>query len=259
MVKRGEIVLHLRHVGHTTEDHRHAGNLLHPAKRPGRVGGIRPQRAQLLLRSSGQIRQLSAAYRLHDPDGNVIPVQQFALFLRLLQRPVEIIQFDLTELHLVCVLFQKCLQRGHACVGREAKMADTSVFFLLQQIWENAPALVFIDGNGIFIDVMQQVEIEIPHAALFQLMLKHGLHVVAGRDLMSGKFVGQIEAFARILLQNFADDCLRFAAVIRPRGVKVIDALRNRLRCHGSGLPLVDGSVLPQRQPHRAESKLRKL
>ena len=259
MVKRGEIVLHLRHVGHTAEDHRHAGDLLHPPKRPGRVGGLRPQRVQLFLRGSGQIRQLPAAHRLHDPDGNAVPVQKLTFFLRLLQRPVKIVQLDLTEFHLVRVLFQKRFQRGHARVGREAQVADTPVFLLLQQIREDVPALVFVDGDGIFIDVVQQIEIEILHAALFQLPFEHALHVIARRDLVSGELVGQIKALARVLLQNFTDDEFRLAAVIRPGGIKIVDALRNGLRRHGGSLLRVDGFVLPQRQPHRAEPELRKL
>ena len=157
------------------------------------------------------------------------------------------------------MLFQKRFQRGHARVGREAQVADTPVFLLLQQIREDVPALVFVDGDGIFIDVVQQIEIEILHAALFQLPFEHALHVIARRDLVSRELVGQIKALARVLLQNFTDDEFRLAAVIRPGSIKIVDALRNGLQRHGGSLLRVDGFVLPQRQPHRAEPELRKL
>lgn len=53
---------------------------------------------------------------------------------------------------------------------------------------------------------------------------------------MSGELVGQIKALARVLLQNFADDEFRLAAVIRTGGIKIVDALRNGLRRHGGSL-----------------------
>ena len=138
------------------------------------------------LRGSGQIRQLSAAHRLHDPDGNAIPVQQFAFLLCLLQRPVEIVQFDLTELHLVRVLFRNASSAGTPAWvekpgGGYARFfsapADTggcSSARLRRRRW-NFHRRCAADRN------------RNTHAALFQLLFEHGsLHVIAGRDLVSG-------------------------------------------------------------------------
>ena len=259
MVKGGEIVLHLRQIRHAAEDHGHARDLLHPPQRPGCRRRLRPHRAQLRRHAFGQIRQLAAADGLHDPDGDVVPVQQLAFFLRLLQRPVQIVELDLTELHFLPMPLQKLLQRGQTRVRGEAQMPDPAIFLLLQQIRDDVPPRVLIDPDGVFVDVVQQIEIKILHAALLQLPFEDIRHIICRRDLMAGELVRQIEALPRIVLQDLPDDSLRLAGVIGPGGIEVVDALPDGGVGHGRGQFLVDAFVLVQRQPHRAEAELRQL
>mgnify|MGYP003310873999 CR=1 FL=1 len=135
----------------------------------------------------------------------------------------------------------------------------SAYFLLLQQIRDDVPPRVLIDPDGVFVDVVQQIEIKILHAALLQLPFEDIRHIICRRDLMAGELVRQIEALPRIILQNLPDDSLRLAGVIGPGGIEVVDALPDGGVGHGRGQFLVDAFVLAQRQPHRAESKLRKL
>ena len=99
----GNIFFHLSEIRHTREYHCHAGNGLEEAESPTRDSLLRAQSLQLGGSVFRQCGQSAAAQRLHDPDGDVVPVQQFHLFVGLLEVPVQIIELDLTEFHLVAV------------------------------------------------------------------------------------------------------------------------------------------------------------
>ena len=165
----------------------------------------------------------------------------------------------MTELHFLTVPLQKLLQRGQTRVRGEAQMPDPAVLLLFQQIRDDVPPRVLIDPDGVFVDVVQQIEIKILHAALLQLPFEDIRHIICRRDLMAGELVRQIEALPRIILQNLPDDSLRLAGVIGPGGIEVVDALPDGGVGHGRGQFLVDAFVLAQRQPHRAEAELRQL
>ena len=134
-------------------------------------------------------------------------------------------------------------------------MPDPSEALLLLEIVEDAPFGVLINADGVLIDVMQQIKIEICNAAFLQLLLKDGGGVIAGRDLVSGVFAGQAPALPGILRQSLAENDLAEAAVVGIGGVEVVDAVGHGIVDHVLHLRLVDALVRTQGQAHRAEAE----
>ena len=137
-------------------------------------------------------------------------------------------------------------------------MADAALFLLLQEIVDDAPAGVRIRLDGLFVHVMQQVEVKVVHAALFQLLLENGSGIVVAAELVTGVFGGQIEAAAVVVLQHTAHDPLGHAAVIGIGGVEIVDAMLHGIADHVRRGLFVDvrrGAAGNQRQTHGAEAQ----
>ena len=130
------------------------------------------------------------------------------------------------------MLRQEALHQLQAAVGGEAQMADAALFLLLQEIVDDAPAGVRIRLDGLFVHVMQQVEVKVVHAALFQLLLENGSGIVVAAELVTGVFGGQIEAAAVVVLQHTAHDPLGHAAVIGIGSVEIVDAMLHGIADH---------------------------
>ena len=111
-------------------------------------------------------------------------------------------------------------------------MTDAAVLLLLQKIVDDSPAGIGIRLDGLLVHIVQQVEVEILHAALLELLLKDGSGVVAVADLVAGVFGGQIEALAVKVLQHPADDPLGHAAVVGIGGVEIVDAVVHGIADH---------------------------
>ena len=92
--------------------------------------------------------------------------------LGILERPVQIIELNLTKFHFGAVGFQKPGHDFAASVRGKAQMPNPPVFLLLHQIGENAILLVEICIDVHFADIMKQLEVKICHAAFLKLTLK---------------------------------------------------------------------------------------
>ena len=139
-LKGRQIVPHLVRIGHPAEHHFHIRQPLQEPEAPGRGRVVRIHGLPLFLCIGRQIGQLSAPDRLHHPDGNVPPGQQLILFLCLLEGPVQIVQLNLAELHVVAADIQTTVQQLHPPVAGKAQMADAALLFLLPEIVQNVPA-----------------------------------------------------------------------------------------------------------------------
>ena len=107
------------------------------------------------------------------------------------------------------------------------------------EIFQNTPLRIHVSFNGLFIHVVQQIEIEIVHAALLQLLFENGGGIIVADDLVAGIFGGQIIGRAGIFLQDFSDHDFGKAVVIGPGGIKIVDALCKCLGKHLSSCGFV--------------------
>ena len=72
---------------------------------------------------------------------------------------------------------------------------------------------------------------------------------------MAGEFVCQIETAAVIFGQNTAHNILRFAVVIGPGGVEVIDTVIHGIGHHFFGERFINGAIGFDGQTHGAETQ----
>ena len=66
------------------------------------------------------------------------------LFLRLLHRPVEVVQLKLAEVHHVAVLVHDLLESGKVSVAGKAQEPDPALLFLLHEIVDDAPLGILV-------------------------------------------------------------------------------------------------------------------
>ena len=185
--------------------------------------------------------------------------QQFALGLGILQGPVQIVELDLAEFHMLSVGIQELLQILRRAVAGEAQMLDPPLPLLFNEIFDNAPTGIGIGGIGVLTNVMQQVEVKILDTAFFQLLVKYGRRVVVVADLMTGIFGGEVIAVPGESVQDLSDDHLGHAAVIGVGSVKIIDAVVQSVAHHFLRPRLVDAAVGLGGQAHGAEAETREL
>lgn len=158
----------------------------------GSSGAHGPQGGGLLVGKAGQA---AAPQGLHDPDGNMPAIQQLHLFAAVLEGPVDVVQLQLTELHILAVGVQKPLQHRQVPVAGEAQVADTAAPLLLHQIVVDAVLRVQIGVDVHLTDVVEEIEIKIVHPALFQLLLKNLLHLGHVGQVVTGELVGNVKFF----------------------------------------------------------------
>ena len=138
-------------------------------------------------------------------------------------------------------------------------MLDAAQPLLLHEVIQDAPLGVHVHLDRVFIDIVEEIEVEIVHAAPFQLLLEDGGGVVALGDLMAGVFVRKIPAPPGVAGQGAAQHPLRQSAVIGVGGVEVVDAVGHGVVHHGVHLRLIDGGGLlapgEQGQAHGAKAQ----
>ena len=188
-------------------------------------------------------------------------LENFTLLLGVLESPVKIIELYLAELHLVPAHLQELLKSFGGAVAGKAEVLYAAVRLLLKEVIKVLILGVAVVVYGVLVDVMQQVEVEVFHAALFELLLKDRfgvelLHTLD--DLMSRKLIGKIKALPRVAREGLAYGKLGAAAVIGIGRVKVIDPARNSTVDHAVELLLIDVLILAagdERKTHRAEAE----
>ena len=186
-----------------------------------------------------------------------MPVQQLHLFVGLLEVPVQIVELNLAKLHLVAIGGQKALHHLIFAVGGKTEMTDASLGLLLQQIGNGVIGrVVQIGVDVLFIDVVQQVEVKIFGAALFELLLKDLLHMAEVGDVIAGELGGKTVAFPGILGQQLARHAFGIPLVVAPGGVKIVDAVPDGIVDHFGRLCLVNLRVVAAAgQAHHAKAQ----
>ena len=105
-------------------------------------------------------------------------LQQIDLCPGILKRPVQIIELDLAEFHMLAISVQKAFHNVIASMGGKSQMTDTPFFLLLHQVIENTVFFIQISINIHFTYVVEQIKIKIIHSAFFQLCFKNAFHLV---------------------------------------------------------------------------------
>ena len=262
LVEDGDVLGHLLQRGGAGQDRRHLRDAEKPAQRPLNRRHVRIDRRERGLGLVGDVDQLPAADGLHDPHGNAVLGEQLDLRARVLEPPVEVVQLHLAELHMLAVGVEEALQHVHAAVDRKAQMADAARLFLLEQVRDRAVlGIVEIRVDVELAHVVRQVEVEVVHLALLELLLEDLLHLAEVGQIVAGELVRQVERIARMACERTADHQLGVAAVVAPRGVEVVDAVLERVVDHRRGGGLVDGVVVAvdHRQAHAAHGVQRQL
>ena len=253
----GDVGLHLLQVGHAGEDHSDAGDGLEEPEGPGGdglVGAHGLQGRGLLITEAGQA---AAPEGLHHPHGDVVLVQQVHLFLAVLESPVDVVELQLAELHVLAVGLQEPLEHRHRPVAGEAQVADAAVLLLLHQVVIDAVLGVQVGVDVHLAHVVEQVEVEVVHLALFELFLEDLLHLGHVGQVVAGEFVGNVEFLPGIPGQSLAQRQLGVAAVVAPGGVVVVHAAGHGLVHHLKGGRLVHLGVVPVNdgQAHAAHAQ----
>ena len=219
-----QVGLQLLLIGHAGEDHGDAGHTLEEAEGPAHGALAGPQGAELLRLFIGQPGQAAAPQGLHDPDGDVPAVELGRLVPGLLEVPVQIVELELAELHVLPHRVQELPDHRQGAVGGKAQVADAAVPLLLQQILHHPILGGEVWLHVALVHVVEQIEVEVLHAAAAQLLLKNGLHPV-GPDvvhIVAGELVCQEEALPGIAGQGLAHHHLGLAAVVAVGGVEVV-------------------------------------
>ena len=220
----GDVLLHLAHIRHARKDHLHLRDALQKAERPGGDALFGAERPEFCLVCGGKGSELSAAQRLHHPHGDVPRRQKLHFFFGVLEGPVEIVDLQLAKFHILPILFQKAADDAEVAVRRKAEVADAPAPLLLGKVGEDAVALVYIVVDVHLAHVVEEIEVEVVRLALLQLRLKDLFHLVHIGKVVAGELAGKIVAAARVPRKELARDALRFAVVIPPGGVVIVDA-----------------------------------
>ena len=252
-----KVGLHLLQVGHAGEDHGHAGDGLEEAEGPGGDGLIGAHGLQgrgLLLAETGQA---AAPQGLHHPNRDAVLVQQIHLLLAALESPVDVVELQLAELHVLAVGLQEPLEHRHRPVAGKAQVADAAVFLLLHQIVIDAVLGVQVGVNVHLTHIVEQIEVEVVHLALLELLLEDLLHLGHVGQVIAGELVGNVEFLPGIPGQGLAQRQLRVAVVIAPGGVVVVHTAGHGLVHHLEGSRLVHLGVVPVNngQAHAAHTQ----
>ena len=143
-------------------------------------------------------------------------------------------------------------------------MVDPAQLPLLDEVIHAALGAIHIILGGVFIDVVEQVEIKIIHPAGLQLFFK-GLrkrNVNALDHLMARELIRKIPAFPGVSCQGFADGKLRLACVVGLGSVKIIHTVGESIVHHLVYHVLVNiagAAAGEQGQAHGAEAQGGKL
>ena len=140
-------------------------------------------------------------------------------------------------------------------MGGKAQVLDAAQALLLHKIVDDAPPGIGVNIHVVFIDVVQQVEIEVVHLTLLQLLGKGVRRVRVAGERMAGVFGGQVKAVPGMLFQAAAYHRLGQILHIGPGGVEIIDAVGQRIVHHRLGGVLGNGAVHRGGQTHGAEAQ----
>ena len=204
-----------------------------------------------------QSSQLAAAQRLHYPNGNAEIAEPLDLGFRVLKMPIDIVQLHLSEFHAFAVCIQKTLHDVIAAMDGKAEVPNASVCLLPEQVIIDSVLRVQVCADVHFAYIVEEIKVEILHAAALQLFFKNFLYFGYVCQIITGEFIGKIERIPRIGTQRISHHDLRAAVVIPVSRVKIIDAMFDGVCDHffHSGYVDVGENAVDNRQTHRAHTE----
>ena len=185
-------------------------------------------------------------------------IEKRHLFPAALESPVQIIELQLTEFHILSVGVKEAFQHIHTSMAGEAQMFDPPVSLLLHQIAVDTILFIIqIRVNVHLTDVMEEIEVKIFHLQLFQLPFEDLLHMPPVGRIISRELGRDIELLPRMILQRLTHDDLRVLAVITPGRIIIIDSCRHRSIHHTKRGSLIDPAIIPieHRKAHSSKAK----
>ena len=123
-------------------------------------------------------------------------------------------------------------------------MTNPAGLLLLHQILENPVFFVQIRVDIHLADVVEQIEIEIPHLTFFQLFFKDLAHFSHIGQIVSREFVRQIKRFPGISLQRPSHHQLGLAVVVSPGGVEIVDSMGDSVVHHPLRRRFIDPGIV---------------
>lgn len=249
----GEVVLHLRYVGHTGQDGDDPVQGSHKADGPGGAGHVRVVCSEEVLHFLRRVGQGAALDRLHNGDGNTVFPGHLIVRPGGNRRvlPVGIIDLQLNKVYLR-VSGQEPVQEFRSRMEGKAHVFDQSLGFLF--LGEIPQVELIIPGIVVFHEGMEEVVIEIFRAGALQA----GLELLFG-GLFRGRhggvdLGGQGVAFPGIAFhQRLAGGSFRSQVDIG--GIKIGEPGFQEQVHHLLHLFHIDAQALPG-QAHEAESQL---
>ena len=249
-----EVVLHLRQVAHTAEDHEDVIQACREAYRPAGIGTPAAFRVEHCFYGRDGIRQDAALYRLHDGYGlteffadlPVFPGSDAGIF------PVRIVKLELHKFR-VRVFCEQHSQKLRIGMEGEAPVPDQTFLFQLRHIIPDS--VFFIHFIVSALDGVKQIVVDIADAGALQAgiellpgvfcVLRHA-DVEFGRDgiAVTGIAVGdgRLESsFAGSVIVDVG--CVKVSAARRDEPISHLTYLRN-----------IDGTVGIFRKTHEAEA-----
>ena len=182
--------------------------------------------------------------------------------LHQLTLPVNVVQWDLHELHLG-MLRQDAVQQLRGGMERKAKMLDIPARKPLVRVVEQTTGLdhaalsvhaVVIDG----LEVVKQIIVNIVHAEVLQLLGEDRFNLILFLQRERRELGCHCEAVAGMALHNgFAGCFLTFAVVVDVAGVEVRVPCPKKCVHHLKKLWVIEicGVAVFHRQAHHAETK----
>ena len=166
---------------------------------------------------------------------------------------IGVVELDLHKFQLR-VVGEDLVQHGGLVVEGHAHVAHLSLGFQLLHCLKSAAGREFFVIVGV--QCVEQVVVEILHAAGVQLGLQKGADVRLGLETAVGQLVGQrVGAAGMPLHQRGADGGLAFAVQIGVGGVKIGEAPFQKQVHHLAELGVVHFAVFQHGQAHTAKAQ----
>ena len=257
--EHGAVVLHLLQAVHAAEHPDHPGLSGGKAQGPAGHGGLGGAGLQQSFRLRGNADQGAALAGLHDRDGLMILPGH-------LQAPagldvglvhVHVIHLQLDKIQAVAVAGEDLLQQLRGIMEGHPHIKDLSLRLLFPDKAEGV--VCHAAGEDVVAHVVQQIVVKIRDAAVLQLLVENGFHVLRILEIPERQLRGQLEALPGMPLhQRFADGLLPFVAVIGIGRIEIGKTqLQEAIKQGEDPVKIEAGGVagIQQRQAHGAEAK----
>ena len=180
----------------------------------------------------------------------------------MLECPVQIVELQLTEFHVLAIGVQESFEHIQLSMAGKTQVLDAALVLLRHQVAVDAVFFIVQIGVDVHLaHVVEEVEVEVVHTQLFQLAGEDLPDLAPVGSVVAGELCGNIEPVSRIKGQRFAHHGFRVLAVIAPGGVIIVDAALHGCVHHTQGGSFVDPAVISieHRQAHRAKAQRGKL